>query len=102
MTNRELSDSVLTMEAIPAIRAGAVLDRSHLRPEELLVAALIDGKRRVGDLVRDSGMPASVVFRLLRSLYEREYIVPSDSARAVGRATALYLPLQAGPRQDWE
>jgi hypothetical protein len=99
MSGREIADDVFSMDAVPALRSGISLDRASFRPDELVVLALINGKRRIGELVHDSGMAPSVVLRLLKSLFERELIVPAGNVRA-RMTTALYAPLRDLPPRD--
>jgi serine/threonine-protein kinase len=67
-----------------AVRPGAEPARRQLRPEELALLDLLDGKRTVGEVLRGSRLSGFVAMRLFRSLYERELLVAVGSRPAPG------------------
>jgi serine/threonine-protein kinase len=77
---------IIRLDTVLAVRPGAEPTRRQLRPEELALLDLLDGKRTVGEVLRGSRLSGFVAMRLFRSLYERDLLVAVGSRPAPGAA----------------
>jgi serine/threonine protein kinase len=83
---------VLGLDVVLAVKTGAFVDRSSLRPPDVALLDLVDGRRTIEEILQLSQTSWFVAMRRLRSLCERGILAPlkgaTDGAAAKGSAGA--------------
>jgi serine/threonine-protein kinase len=71
---------VLGLDVVLAVKSGAFVDRSSLRPPDVALLDLVDGRRTIEEILQLSQTSWFVAMRRLRSLCERGILAPTKSA----------------------
>src|SRR3954454_7030654 len=83
---------VLGLDVVLAVKTGAFVDRSSLRPPDVALLDLVDGRRTIEEILQLSQTSWFVAMPRLRSLCERGILAPlkgaTDGAAAKGSAGA--------------
>src|SRR5204862_1687348 len=69
-----------------AVKSGAFVDRSSLRPPDVALLDLVDGRRTIEEILQLSQTSWFVAMRRLRSLCERGILTPTKSPEGAGAA----------------
>jgi serine/threonine protein kinase len=73
---------VLGLDVVLAAKADTLVDRSALRPPEVALLDLVDGRRTIEEILQLSQTSWFVAMRRLRSLCERGVLVPNQAPDA--------------------
>src|SRR3954464_2369031 len=70
---------VLGLDVVLAVKTGAFVDRSSLRPPDVALLALVDGRRNIEEILPLSQTSLFLAMRRPRSLCERGILTPHKS-----------------------
>src|SRR4051794_30195707 len=79
---------VLGLDVVLAVKSGAFVDRSSLRPPDIALLDLVDGRRTIEEILQLSQTSWFVAMRRLRSLCERGVLAPGKASPEASSATA--------------
>ena len=71
---------VLGLDVVLGVKTGAFVDRSSLRPPDVALLDLVDGRRTIEEILQLSQTSWFVAMRRLRSLCERGILTPQKAS----------------------